>query len=285
MARDTQTIKGTIVDAKNAQPDLDTLDSDSQVATWNLWAFVTAQAVNFLEQLFDILKSSLEATALKSVSGTPSWIRQRVLEFQYDAVTPQIAQIINNQITYPTVDSTKRIISRVSVKTNGVGAADVKVAQQEPPIQLDSGMALALAGYLNTLDFAGITINLVNDVADKLYVEANVFYDGQFSATIQNDVETSINNYLLNLSSVDNFDGTVKVSDVEKAIKDTPGVIDVKLISIRARQDTTVFASASLIYDLATSVNVLSWPTVAGYIVEETTSGKTFADKITYTIV
>ena len=76
----------------------------------------------------------------------------------------------------------------------------------------------------------------------------------------------------------------VYVSDIEDAIQSVAGVQDVKLISIKARQDAVVFASASTIYGLASSTNLRKWDTVSGYIVEETTGGETFADKITYIV-
>lgn len=282
MARSTSEIKQTIVDAKNAEAGLADITSNSQTSIWGLWAFVVAQAINFLEQLFDIHKTEVESLAAKSAAGQASWIRQRVLEFQYDATNPQIAQIVNNEVAYPTIDETLRIISRCSVKTTAVGQADVKVATSEPPTQLDASQEQAVAGFLATIGIAGVTLNVVNKVSDKLYVEGDVYYDGQYNLSIQTLVETAINTYLQNLSSSENFDGIVRVSDIENIIKDTTGVKDVKLKTIKARQATTIFSSASTIFDLATGVNVREWPTVAGYIVEETTSGETFADSITY---
>jgi hypothetical protein len=50
MARSIATIKQQIINAKNADPILsEKLTSTSQTAIWNLWAYITAVAINLHE--------------------------------------------------------------------------------------------------------------------------------------------------------------------------------------------------------------------------------------------
>jgi uncharacterized phage protein gp47/JayE len=155
--------------------------------------------------------------------------------------------------------------------TLGNGRVTIKVAKDDPPAPLAAGEVTALEDYLSVIMPAGPIVTVMSDTADKLYVDADVYYDGQFVDSIQTDVEAAINTYLASLD----FNGAVYVSKIQDAIQNVRGVNDVVINEVRARKDATVFAGATTI--------TRQWSTVAGYIVEETTSGQTFADTITYT--
>lgn len=275
MARKIATIKEAIRTEKNNYPVLATIpfaeEGGSKVGILNNIADVMAININVFEQLQDAYKSELETIALNAIPGTAAWIKQKVEEFQYDAVTAQYVQLVDLVPMYLVVDETKQIISRAAVIESGNGVVVVKVATSEPPVALSAPEKTSLEQYLDVIMPAGPTITVSTALADKLYVGANVYYDGQFSGSIQSDVEAAINNYLATLA----FDGVVYVSKIQDAIQSVPGVKDVLLTSIKARQDATVFAGATVL--------TRQWTTIAGYIVEETTSGQTFADSIVYT--
>jgi len=59
------------------------------------------------------------------------------------------------------------------------------------------------------------------------------------------------------------------------------GVNDVVLNNVRGRDDASSFSNG---IDLVLNNTVISrqWNTIAGYIVQETTTGKTFADSLTF---
>jgi hypothetical protein len=73
----------------------------------------------------------------------------------------------------------------------------------------------------------------------------------------------------------------VKLVDLEAAIRNVTGVNDVFLTNVAARADGTAFGSKTYLVQANTQL-LTQWQTVAGYIIEETTSGETFADKLTY---
>jgi len=283
MARTVDEIQQQIIDAKNAAPELVNLNSTSKRAIWRVWSRVSATATAYLEQLMDALKAAIELLISKSAAGTPAWIQDKVFKFQYDSANPQVIQLVNTVPQYLIVDPTLRIITRCSVTTDLNNVVQVKVAIGEPPAAPDSLQIASLQGYLNTIGTAGITYVAVGLPADKLYVDADIYYNGGYGAVIQTTVIAAINNYLA-VFSLNQFNGSLLISDLEAAIKAVPGVQDVVLKNVRARSDSDVFAAGT---DLVLNQQTISrlWPTVAGYIVEEDTTGQTFADSLNFIVI
>ena len=259
---------------------LTNLTSPSQTADYTLWKDVIAYNMNIEEQLWDTYRDEINAAIALSAPGTAAWIQAQVFKFQYSALTPQILQLINFAPSYTTVDTDLQIVTRCSVKTDLNKIVQIKAAKEEPPVPLVAAEYSSLYGYLSSIMFAGIDFSLVSLDSDKLYMVADVYYDGQYTSTIQDAVETSIEAYLKSIP----FDGVMLLSDLQQAIKQTPGVKDIEIATVKCRQDTVVLASATVVYDLATGINVQQWATVAGYIVGETTGGSTLSDTITYKV-
>lgn len=280
MARSREEIKALMDTAQAASTELSTLNNASQTAEYQLWKELIADIMNQQEQLWDLEEDRLNDLINQNAPATPSWIKNKVFEFQYNALSPQVVQLVNFIPQYPTVDETLRIITRCAVKTLTNSVVQIKVAKSDPPTVLTTLEANALAGYISKLLPAGVLYQLINVAADKLFIEGDIYYDGQYTANIEDDVIASINSYLANLPP----DGVVEVSELQNAINDTPGVTDVRITTIKARKDATAFASATIIYDLATSVNSRIWNTVSASIVEETTVGQTFSDKLNFIV-
>jgi hypothetical protein len=278
MARSIDTIQKQIIDQVQADPDLSPLlTSTSKRAIWRLWTFVQATAIAIFEQLIDVAKKEIEDTASKAVPGGAPWIQKKVLEFQYDAVNPQIVQLVGLVPQYPKVDPSLRIVTRCSVKTDLANNVRIKVAKGAIPGIMSNAEVNALQGYINTIGTAGVYYIVTSTDADQLYVEADIYYAGQYSAVVATNVIAAIQAYLAGIA----FDGVVKISDLEKAIKAVDGVNDVVLKNVRARKGSDAFAGGS---DLVLNNAEISrlWNTVAGYIIDEQTAGKTLADSLTF---
>lgn len=276
MARSIATIKESIRVKKNTYSTLASIlfseEGGGDTGVFNLQADTMATMLNIFEQLLDDYQEAINTAIDEGVPGTEAWVHKKVLEFQYDAVTPQYVELTSDLVPqYETVDEDLRIITRAAVLTLGNGRVTIKVAKGTTPGPLSGTEVTALEDYLDVTLPAGPIVTVMSDSPDKLYIDANVYYEGQFVDSIQTDVETAINNYLANLD----FDGTLVVSKIQDAIQKVTGVKDVVINEVRARKDATVFAGATTV--------TRQWATVAGYIVEETTSGQTFADKIIYT--
>lgn len=277
MARSVDEIQQLIITDVQSTPELAAASSPSRRAIWRLWTYVVAVAINLLEQLMDISRTDVETFVSLAAPQTPQWLQNKIFEFQYDATNPQVLQLINFVPQYPIVDTTLRIVTRCSVKTSLANTVYIKVAKGTTPGALGSSEITALQTYVNTLGVAGIRYQVTSGNSDKLYVQAEIFYQGAYASVISDNVIAAINNYFATLP----FDGSLKLLDLEIAIRNVQGVNDVIFQNVQARADGTAFGSGTNLVQSQTVVGRI-WGTVAGYIVGETTSGQTLADTLTF---
>ena len=253
----------------------------SKRAIWRQWTFSTAAAIALSEQKIDVLQAQIEAVVAKAAPATPNWIQDKVLNyFQYDPNVPQVVKLVDFVPKYPIEDASLRIITRCSVITASSFVVNVKVAKQNPPVQLSASEEAALDTFLKTIGIAGVKYVVVNIPSDKIYIEGEIKAFGSYSAVMKTNVIAAINNYLASIP----FNGILKVIDIEKTIRNVEGVDDVILKNVRVRIDGTPLTGATYLINNFTLVQSF-YQTVAGYIVEETTAGNTFLDKLTPTFI
>lgn len=278
MARSTETIQATMDVEQATQTDLTTLNSTSQTAIYTLWKFITSSIINYFEQLWDFYKADLETTISRAAVGSEAWWKQQMLIFQYDAVTPQVLTIGTDfSINYATVDATKRVVTRCSVKTAPNKTVLIKLAMSEPPVALSAPILSSATGYVGYKSFAGVKYTVTSLDSDKMYLKANIYYNGQYAATISATVIAAIKDYLAHIT----FDGNVKLTSLVDYIQQVPGVTDIVLVDVAIRADTTAFASKTYLVAASTTI-IPIYQTLAGYIEEETTSGQDFATTLTF---
>lgn len=280
MARTKAVIKAQIIATISGIPIISQLVTNpSQVQYNNNFIDIVARAINFLEQLMDVFKSDMDITVKKAAVGSAVWLQAKCLEFQYDATVPQVVAVDSDfAINYPTIDATKRIITRCAVKRTGQRVVLVNVAKSDPPVALSAPELSAFSGYLDDINPAGVNYVAASRTSDKLYFKANVFYNGQYSAVISDNVIAAINNYLANLA----FNGDFKLSSISDAIQAVVGVTDIVLEDVAIRADATAFANKTYLVQGQTWI-IPVYSLYAGYVVEETTSGAAFTDLITFT--
>lgn len=278
MARSIATIQKQILDYVRADETLaPLLTSTSKRAIFMLWSFIIATCIAVFEQIIDVFKAAIETLVAQAAPATAAWLQAQVFKFQYSDVTAQVIQLINFAPAYPVVDPTLRIITRCSVTSDLANSVIVKVAKGETPGALTVNEVAALQSYVNIIGAAGITYVVRSDNADRIMINATVFYSGLYSSVIKANVITAINAYLAALP----FNGNVKITDIEAAIRNVPGVTDVILQNIFSRKDSTAFVDASpLVLNNATVARL--WPTQAGYIIGEDTAGQTFTDQLIF---
>lgn len=277
MARTIEQIQAGIIADIQATPELAEANSTSRRAIWRLFTFVQASAILLLEQIIDVFTAENDAKISKAIPATASWINAKVLEFQYSSTNPQIVQLVNFAPAYPITDKSLRLISRCAVVTTISNQVIIKVAKNNPPTALTSTELSSLQSYINNIGVVGVSYNCQSLPSDKLMIDAEVYYDGQYSTVITATVIDAINVFLSKLS----FNGVLKVSDIELAIRNVVGVNDVLLKNIKMRSDATAFVDGTFLIQNNTVISRL-FPTVSGYVVGETTSGNTFNDKLTF---
>jgi len=281
MARDINVIQAEIIAAVQADPNLTGLTSPSAVALWRLWTRIIAASLETEEQLNDLFRLELEQLAREAVPGTADWLQKRVLEFQYDALNPQIVTVIDGKATYSTVDPLLRIVTRVAVKEQSNLRVLVKAAKDDGAGGLDpltNPELIALTGYLDAIGFVGIPIDTISRPADRVRLASlEVFYLRQHDATVvQAAVISAIDEYLKNLS-VDNFDGVLVRTDFIDAIQAVDGVVTLNDNGLNpiVRPFSTP-APGGVAITIQNEVQ-------AGYAISEDTPGFTIADVIVMT--
>lgn len=282
MARTVSEIFDYLVDLKEADSNLNGLTSTLSSAIWRSLLYLVAAGSSLVEQYIDQAKEDVETIISGSAPLSKEWIRQLVFRYQYDATNPQRATIDSNyNVVYPVINEDYKIITRCSVKTDLDRQVNIKVAKNDPPEKLTTTEANDLTGYIQSISTPGVVYNLISLDSDKLFIEGDIYYDPLYASVISANVETGLNGVLTTLSDT-NFDGTLYISELIEKIRSVVGVIDVNIDTIKCRPDTTAFGSATVIYDLATGVNLRSYNPASGYFEEESTSSQTWGDKITY---
>ena len=246
-----------------------------------LICYTIAICHGLIEQLMDAFRQELEATVSKAAPASTLWVQDRMFKFQYSATNPQVISLIDTVPTYPIVDSMLAIITACSVTTDVSNSVVIKAAKGSPLVALSAQELASAQGYINTIGIAGINYGVQSLSPDKLFIDAQVFYAGQYAAVIQASVINALLLFLQSLS-LTNFNGALKMTDLEGVIRNVTGVNDVVLNNVRGRQAADAY-SAGVDLILNTSIIQRQWLTIAGYISQEDTAGKTFTDSLTFT--
>lgn len=279
MARTVTDIQNEIIAAVQADPNLGGLTSPSAVAIWRLWTRVIAASLETEEQLNDLFRIEMEQLAREAVPGTADWLQKRVLEFQYDALNPQIVTVIDGKATYSTIDASLRIVTRAAVIEQTNGRVLVKAAKDDGAGGLEPLDALelsALTGYLDAIGFVGIPIDSLSLPPDRVRLDPlDIYYLRQYDpAVVKANIITAIDDYLSSLSIVD-FDGVIVKTKLIDSIQAVDGVVtlnDTTLIPT-VRPSGTPTPGGLVISVQRTSD--------AGYAISEDTFGLTLNDVIT----
>lgn len=293
MARSISTIQTSMDTEQAAQTSLSTLNSTSQTAIYTLWKNIVATVSNYLEQLMDAKKTEIETILTNNVFGSPTWVRNKCFEFQYDSTIPQVIQIIDNVPTYATIDATKRVVTRCAVSSSA-GTCSILVAKGDgdttPLAALSTPEKDALSSYFNAggtsfgqeigIGAAGVVYAVSSLDPDRMFIECEIFYNGTYAGTIEADTVTALENYMANLT----FGGDVVVTSLIDYLQTIPGFSDVFINGLAIRSSITPFASKTFLID-TDKLLLKSSTTIAGYIIEEDTVGETFLDKITFTAI
>lgn len=283
MARTLTVIQNEIKTAVRTYPSLDLFlfpeDGGSRVSVFNVITYIVAASVFTFETMLDITKSEIQTIADSAPSGNAKWVQRQILNFQYsDVIT--FTDFVPG---YAVEDDELKIITRCSVKQLASGFLAIKVAKGVAPSlsPLSAPELAALKDYYfgtsttQGIGFAGVRTTFVNLEADRMRVEGTVYYLGQYvKDDVKADVITAIDDFFATFADTA-FDGTVFMIKLVDAIQAVPGVSRVVLSDIKARQESTVIASATTI-DLQGY-----YTTVAGYIISEDTAGNTLDDTLT----
>lgn len=233
-----------------------------------------------LEQLWDVAIASMNSIQKKAIAGSFLWLQDRIFRFQYSPTTPQLLIFSNGVYDYATIDETLQIIDACAISSTLTNQVNIKVATGSPLAALSGAQLTALQGYVYNIGVAGITYNVTSANPDRLYLEGTIYYNGSYSAIIQNNVINGVTNWLANLSKT-RFGGDVLMSDIEAFIKTIDGVNDFIPERVSGRSAAqSMFGGIDLVL-YGDWIN-RKYVTDSGYMIPENNVGYTIADKITF---
>lgn len=215
--------------------DVMTNPSSSNYAEWKLWRSIFAAAVWAFEKILDSFKTDVEDIVSSKQPGTFDWYYDRIMEFQGETsggVFQGDSLIVENGIiSYETVDSTRRIIKKASLRASS-GTLAVKVAKEdssEQLVPLTSSEQLALKNYIDEIKYPGTVINIISLEADSITYNLNIIYDPIYTtATVQENVLAAMETFRSGMG----FDDRFYASKFIEAILAADGVKAVKIVSL-----------------------------------------------------
>lgn len=229
MARTIATIYNEIVAAKEAEPNLQVLNSTSSTSIWKLWAYITATVIFSVETMHDLFKAEIEGILSTKIPGSIPWYRSVCLAFQYG----NALVFSGGKYGYDQLDEEARIIDQCSVREAADGLI-IKVAKEvDGQLQpLSAEEENSFQAFIQKVKFAGTHVRVINIDGNKLHVAGEIFYDpllinadGTSKADGSRPAEVAVENYLRSLP----FDGRLKRTALMEAILNAPGVFDMKL--------------------------------------------------------
>ena len=220
---------------------LQTLTTTSTVDEGSLLFYCVAYNEWLLEQNILNLYNQLEVLSQRTGYGSSQWLVDEALKFQ----TNSILQIdpLTYALSYPTIDTSLQIIGFASATEEDTGILmKIRGKNQEviSPEQFSEFVA-----YINKIKILGQRISIINDKADLMQITATITYNAQLDkATVVSYVESTINNYIQNLT----FNSIFYTSQLTNQVMNITGVIDFKIQNIQAKIDGGTYANVSNIY-------------------------------------
>lgn len=229
----------------NEQSTLENLTSESKVAQWRLFLWVTAFMIWIHEQLMDVERADIEKRIAETRPFTRSWYIATALLYQHGYVLPETGvYALPQDTTEAEAIAASRIIWKASVVQaiiSGVGSLRVKVATLVGG-ELQPITAVQLNGfqeYIELMGAAGVYIIATSSVADNLLLNVDVYFNPlildnegkRLDGSNDTPVQTAVKNYL---KSVD-FDGELSLVKLTNIIEAVEGVEDPFIILAASR--------------------------------------------------
>ena len=219
-------------------PDLTFEDQFSAVSLENIIFSDVATAMWVMQQLFDRFKIDISAILDSQLSGTANWYAYKAMLFQFGMeLVPETDYYDNAGLTNEQIAVMRVVKYAAAVESRDKSilflkiATDIAEKRQPLPVQ----QLTAFNKYLNAFQYAGVRVVVINDPADEMKLQIDIYYDplvldemgSRLDGTNNTPVQDAIRNYLANLP----FNGTY----TNQALVDTLQVIEgVRIAEIKS---------------------------------------------------
>lgn len=229
MARTLTEIYSVAKSCRDQYLQLTEFQNSSKMSVLDAFTWVTSACIWTFENVLDVFKVDLARDLQNRINGTPAYYANAMLKYQHgDELTMNDE---GTQFSYPTIDVTKRIITKVAYSENTIaGFHDkellLKVAKGEPGHyeRLTDDELLSARAYLRQIAFAGTHYVMVSRRGDILIPRVTVYYDGAVPAEeVYTNIENALNSFIANID----FNGVIYAQKVIDAMQSAEHVVDV----------------------------------------------------------
>lgn len=273
MARSFTEIQSNILLNLENNENLLVLNSTSKSAIYRLIIFIVSYAIYNLELIFDKHTTQIDNAIYENKPGTARWYRNMALKFQYGRQLLLDDDEFNNVGFTEDQNEATKIIKYCSVKESLESSRLIIKIAGETAGELSELLPdeiTAFNYYLSEVAYAGVKLNVVNNPADKLFLNLVVYRNPLVIDSQGNNIEVggkpideALKTYMKNLP----FDGELVINDMIDYLRDVPGIINVNVVSAKSSYKDLV----SNVFTNFKEIDVKTTP-VAGYFKIETDS-------------
>lgn len=234
MARTLTEIYTVAKNYRNQYLELTEFQNSSKMSVIDAFTWVTSACIWTFENILDVFKVDLAKDLQNRITGNAAYYANALLKYQSGDELEMNEE--GTAFSYPTIDETKRVITRVSYSEyQEEGFYDkqliLKIATGEPGAyeRVSDEELLAIRAYFNQIAFVGTHATIVSRKGDVLVPRVTVYYDGAISEEeVYKNIEDALNNFIANVS----FDGVIYTQKIIDAIQRAEHVVDVHISTI-----------------------------------------------------
>ena len=234
MARTLTEIYTVAKNYRNQYLELTEFQNSSKMSVIDAFTWVTSACIWTFENIIDVFKVDLAKDLQNRINGNAAYYANALLKYQSGDELEMNEE--GTAFSYPTIDETKRVITRVSYSEyQEEGFYDkqliLKIATGEPGAyeRVSDEELLAIRAYFNQIAFAGTHATIVSRKGDVLVPRVTVYYDGAISEEeVYKNIEDALNDFIANVS----FDGVIYTQKIIDAIQRAEHVVDVHISTI-----------------------------------------------------
>jgi len=233
----------SIREAYELQPD-DTFEGRFSTASLeSIWFFTVATAMWLNYEMLDRFKMDVAQILSDQKPGTRDWYAWKARQFQFGMeLAPETDYYDNAGLTGEQIDAMRVVKYAAAVEARDKSILYVKVAtdgaggvrQPLSPAQLT-----AFKQYLNNVQYAGVRTVVVNDPADEMKLQIDIYYNSlvlddtgsRLDGTAGTPVQDAVRNYLANLP----FNGTYSNQGLVDTLQAINGVRIAEIKSAASR--------------------------------------------------
>jgi hypothetical protein len=218
-------------------------DQFSAVSLENIIFSDVATAMFVMRELFDRFKIDISAILNAQLSGTVNWYAYKAMLFQFGMeLVAETDYYDNTGLTGEQIAAMRVVKYAAAVESKDKSILYVKVATDDGNgirQPLSSAQLTAFKQYLNDVRYAGVRIVAINDPADEMKLQIDIYYDplvldetgSRLDGMSNTPVRDAIRNYLKNLP----FNGTYTSQGLVDTLQEIDGVRIAEIKSAASR--------------------------------------------------